>query len=235
MGRLLALKLSLSALLTVIAADGVLAVARRACAPALRRTLDEILSSGYQLQVPMQVRLQDRVLQLLRRLAEGLDGLGEMSPLVDLPLWLNWVVFGACLALLLLMLAHIALTLREVLLEKSPRRVGEREAGLSADPRDLLAAAEAAFAAGDGGQAVRLLYHAVLLRLDYLDLLPYDPARTNWENAATLTAGPELHDAMLGLAREVDECAYAGGRVSSQSWERSREWAGRMWGGGEAR
>lgn len=234
MERVSASKLSLSALLVVIAAGRALAEAQRACAPALRRALDEILSSGYQLQVPMQIRLQERVLQLLRRLAEGLDGFREMGPLADLPVWLSWVVFGACLALLVLMLAHIALTVRDVLLEGRPVRADEAEAGPRADPRALLAAAERAFAAGDRAEAVRLLYRAVLLRLDREEILPYDPARTNWENAAKLTAGARLREAMVGLAREVDECTYAGGGVSLQSWERAREWASFVWRGGEA-
>lgn len=216
--------------IAALSAAGVAAAAGRPSAPELRQMLDEILASGYQLKAPLQVRLQEWLMRGLRWLSERLGSLSEAGPLADLPLWMNWVIFGVCMVLLGLLLAHMALTLRGVLAEGRTGDGERRERAQTTNPRSLMDAAEEAFRRGEHDAAVRLLYRAVLLRLDRLGLLNHDPARTNWENVLALhSSADELRDAMTGLARVMDDCVYGGGRASAQTWERARDWADILW------
>lgn len=201
----------------------------------LRQELQNILSSGYQLSEPPQVRLQEMMLRALRVLQGMLGTISEARPLAGLPEWTRPVITGVLLVLVGLIVAHIVGGLRGLLEGSTGRRGQPGPEPTREDPRSVLVRAENAFRRGDHDEAITLLYLAVLLRLDRLGLLSHDPARTNWENLAALTGGgPNVRDSMAGLTREVDACIYGGRRASERTWLRARKWAEVVWRAGDS-
>ncbi len=224
--RCLMLTLPPLAVGTAVAARAV----ERPSEQALRQSLRGILASGYQLTPPARVQVEEWLAGLLRRLRQMLGGLSESGPLAGLPPWMTWVIAGVLIALLVLILAHIALTVRRALVEPAVRRgpsVGERR---REDPAALLASAEQARNRGDYDRAVRLLYRAALARLDRLGVLRFDAARTNWENLRALPADqPVVRAAMATLARAVDDIAYGGAPALRSTAERCRASVDALW------
>jgi len=220
---------------TALAAWAAGAPSGRPPVPVLRETLRDILSSGYQLTEPPEAQLRDLLLRLLRALRDLLGGAAEANPLGGLPGWARPLLTGALTVLLVLIITHLVVSLRSLLTERKTERDRPARAVRRQDPRSVLAQAEDAFGRGDHDAAVRLLYVAVLLRLDRIGLLAHDPARTNWENLDALkTADVPSRDAMRQLTREVDACVYGGRPASARTWERSRGWAEQLWRAGEA-
>lgn len=220
--------------LTAIAAWCVAAPPGRPPVQQLRGDLREILSSGYQLTEPPQVRIHEFLLRLLRLLRELLGGMAEATALPGLPAWGQPVLAGVLLVLLGVIVAHIVKSFRSLL---SERGLGAEEVAAlreRRDPTSVLRDAEAAFERGENAIALGLLYLAVLLRLDRLGLLSHDPARTNWENLHALgEAGPEEREAMAELTRTVDAAIYGGRGASPRTWRRARGWAELLWSAGE--
>ncbi|MBD3293256.1 MAG: DUF4129 domain-containing protein [Armatimonadia bacterium] len=202
---------------------------------ALRDTLSDILSSGYQLAEPPEAVLRDLLLRLLRGLRDFAGGVAEINPLGGIPGWARPLLTGALIVILGLIVAHLIYSLRGLMRERSgkpgrPERKLER-----LEPRTVRARAEDAVRRGEYEEAVRLLYLAVLLRLDRIGLLTHDPARTNWENLDAFTrADAPARDAMRQLTGAVDACVYGGRSASQQTWERTRAWAEQLWRAGEA-
>ena len=198
--------------------------------PVLRDTLRDTLSSGYQLTEPPQARLHEMLVRALRALRDLLGHAADVNPLSGLPLWAKPVLAGVLLALLGLMIAHIVRSLRALLTETRERRSGSGAQLSRRDPRSVLRSAEEALQRGEYDVAVRLLYLAVLLRLDRLGVLSHDPARTNWENLGALAVpDADTRDAMALLTREVDACVYGGRSANPDTWERARGWADVLW------
>lgn len=197
--------------------------------PVLRETLDRILASGYQLTEPPEVRLRELIARILRWLRDLFGDVSEIAPLGGLPQWLQSVIAGVLVIVLLLIVAHIVVSFRRLLAERRSRADEPEREVVRRDPDAVLRSAEAALARGEHHLALRLLYLAVLLRLDRLGLLPHDPARTNWENARALHAEGAVDSAMARLAGEVDACLYGGQDVTRQTWERARGWAETLW------
>jgi len=202
---------------------------------ALRDTLREILSSGYQLTEPPEAVLRDLVLRLLRMLRDFVGGVAQVNPLGGIPGWARPLLTGALIVLLGLIVAHLVHSLRGLMRESGGRPERPERKRERLDPRTVRAQAEDAVRRGDYEKAVRLLYVAVLLRLDRIGLLTDDPARTNWENLDAFTAADvPSRDAMRQLTRAVDACVYGGRPASEQTWRRTREWAEQLWKAGEA-
>jgi len=219
------------ALPALVAAAAVAAGAvERPSEQALRRSLRDILASGYELTPPTRVQLEEWLAWLLRRIGRLLGGLSESGPLAGLPAWATWVIAGVLIALLVLILAHLALTVRRALVEPSVRRGAFARQRRREDPRTLLAAAEEALRRGEYDRAVRLLYRAALVRLDRLGVLSHDAARTNWENLRALRSDePAVRDAMTALARAVDDTVYGGAPASRLVAERCRVSVDALW------
>jgi hypothetical protein len=201
----------------------------------LRETLRDILSSGYQLSEPPEAELRELLLRLLRGLRDLLGGAAELSPLGGIPGWARPLLTGALIVVLGLIVAHLVYSLRGLMREQRSRPDRPERKLLRLDPRAVRARAEDAVRSGDYDEAVRLLYLAVLLRLDRIGLLTHDPARTNWENLDAFTrADVPARDAMRQLTLAVDACVYGGRSASEQTWERTRGWADLLWRAGEA-
>ena len=203
----------------------------------IRAWTAEILSSGgYQVNPPLWWRVEkwlyDAIASILRLLGRvkwpwGLGPLGEVSPT------LAWVVVGVCIVLLALIIAHLALTLRGLMVER--RRGVRRRTVVSRarGPQQALREAEQAAAAGQFALALRRLYEAALLILDRRGLLRYDAARTNWENLRAVAANSaEAAGLMSPLTGTVDGCVYGGAPATEDDWKRSRALVRQLWEGG---
>jgi len=223
--RLMVALPALAAASTVVAEQ-----AERPSEQALRRSLRDILASGYQLTPPVRVQIEEWLAWLLRSIGRLLSGLSEAGPLAGLPLWATWVIAGVLIALLVLILAHIVVTVRRALVEPSVRRDAATRRRRRENPRALLAAAEEALRRSEYDRAVRLLYRAALVRLDRLGVLTHDAARTNWENLRALRSEePAVRDAMAELARAVDDTVYGGAAASRSTAERCRASVNALW------
>lgn len=221
---------ALRAVLITLFSAGVALAATRPSPSELRRLLDEILASGYRLDPPMTVRVRDYLDWLLERLARTLGGWSQGGPLAGLPTWVSWLLFGVCVGLLALLVAHMISGVRAALSEPA-RRSGSGGGGpRREDPQAVLAAAEAALRGGDYEAAVRLFYRAALLQLDRLGVLNHDPARTNWENlAAVRVADADLRASLTHLTRVVDAAVYGGQPITPAAAERCRESVHTIW------
>jgi len=215
---------------TVLAGRAAPAPPGRPSVPVLRETLQEILRTGYQLTEPPEARLRELLARLLRAIRGFFSDVSEMGPLAGLPDWLKYLLMGVLVVALVVIVAHMVASFSGLLSERRSRQEAPEPQFSRLDPRDVLERAEDAFRRGEHDAAMRLLYLAVLLRLDRLGLLPHDPARTNWENLRALTvAGTEARDAMTRLTREVDACVYGGRHASPHTWELARGWADLLW------
>jgi len=218
------------ALATALIGRGLAATLTRPSPAVLREHLREILSSGaYQVNPPLSWQIQRWLIGLLMRLLRWLSNLSTSGPLAGLPEYLSWVITGILVLALVLILYHIAYTLR-ALLSGPPRRVeeGERVSPRRRSPQQALRAAKDAAARGDFELAVRLLYEAALRRLDRRGLLSYASSRTNWENLRALKSAG-LRSIMAPLTRAVDDIFYGGRRATAQSYGDCQEWVAALW------
>jgi len=105
--------------------------------------------------------------------------------------WLGWVVFGFAVLLLVAVLVLAVRSLVRSFARSERRRISRVEAlepPAPSDPDALLARAREAAAGGAYAEAIRLLYLALLLRLDAAGLLRYRRSHTNWEYLGMLGA-----------------------------------------------
>lgn len=224
------MRYALRAVLFVLLPAGMALATVRPSPAQLRTLLNEILASGYHLEPPATVRLGDYLNGLFDRLARWLGSWAPGGPLAGLPMWATWTLFGVCVALLVLLLAHMIGGVRSALSEPTQRRPHDGGDQWREDPQAVLTAAEAALGGGEYERAIRLLYRAVLLRLDRLGLLGHDPARTNWENLAALRADDvELRASLVELTQAVDAAVYAGRPVTPEVAERCRARVREIW------
>lgn len=229
MRRSLFLSLALIAA-TALAGLAIEAPPERPPAPVLRETLREILRSGYQLTEPPEARLREWLARILQAIRDFFGEAAAISPFAGLPEWLRYVIMGVLVIALAIVLTHMIVSLRALLSERRARERAPEPDFARLDPREVLLRAEDAFRRNEPDVAMRLLYLAVLLRLDRLGLLPHDPARTNWENLRALeTTGEDVRDAMVHLTREVDASVYGGRHPSTDTWEQARDWAELLW------
>lgn len=196
----------------------------------LRRMITEILASGYQLEEPLTVRIERWLTELLMRLLQAIGSLAESGPLAGMAPWVWWVLFGICLVLLVLIIVHIAVTVRGLLVEPLRRARREPRRRQREDPASVLRSAEQALGRGEYERAIRLLYRATLLRLDRLGLLSHDPARTNWENLHALQASDRsVREAMEELTGTLDRVIYAGEPATERTWRTCRGRVDVLW------
>ncbi|MCD6361738.1 MAG: DUF4129 domain-containing protein [Armatimonadetes bacterium] len=227
--------LTLAAVL--LAAFGLVACHSLASTPPpeqLHSTIDEILSSpGYQVNPPLSWVVERWLLKQLRRLLDLMAGLSQTGPLAGLPQWAWWLIVGLSVVLLALIVAHLVMSIRGLIAEPRRREGVGGDGGLAArSPEQILREAEAAAGRGELRPALRLLYEAMLLQLDRLDILRYDPARTNWENLRAATRRqPGLRGAMTPLTTTVDACLYGPAAATEDVFAECRELVRRIWHG----
>lgn len=227
------LRLALAAALTAAAlllGRTLAATVTRPSPDVLREHLHSILSSrAYQVNPPIGYEIQRWLLEALARVLAWLSSLTTSGPLAGLPDYLKWVIVGICVLALLLILYHLAITLR--LLLAGPSRRAKQQAWLTprrSSPEQALRAAGEAAARGEFRLALRRLYEAVLLRLDHRGILVYAPWRTNWENLRALKS-PRLRSMMAPLTRAVDDVFYGDRPATDEIYADCRERVSGLW------
>jgi hypothetical protein len=227
------LRLTLSAALATAAlllGRALAATVMRPSPDMLREHLHSILSSrAYQVNPPIGYQIQRWLLEALARVLDWLSRLTTSGPLAGLPEYLLWVIRGVLLLALLLILYHLAITLR--LLLAGPSRRAEQQAWLTprrSSPEQALRAAREAAARGEFRLALRRLYEAVLLRLDHRGILVYAPWRTNWENLRALKS-PRLRTTMEPLTRAVDDVFYGDRPATDEIYADCQQRVSQLW------
>jgi len=164
---------------------------------------------------------EDRVPGPFRRI---LDWIGDRlpNPSVD---WLDdllpggssvvWIVLGALLAALAVVISRLSLT-RRVRAGTSAARI--QAAARDEDPRALDRRAEAAEEAGDLEAALRLRFRAGLLRLDERGAIDFRASLSTSEVRHTLDS-----DAFDALAATFDDVVYGGRSASPDDLAEARE------------
>ncbi|MEN6344211.1 MAG: DUF4129 domain-containing protein [Armatimonadia bacterium] len=175
--------------------------------------------------------------KLLQRIVEWLSDLfGAWSPQVHAlkEAWpaLYWVIVFLLVAVLALLLYHIALTLRMAF--AGPRRRQEAPVSVrQVSPDALRARAESMAKQGRYLEAIRALLEALMRRLDRLEVTPYDPSRTNWELLEALAAAPVIAREFEPLARRLDLVLYGGAVADAETFRICAEQVDRIWTAGE--
>lgn len=132
----------------------------------------------------------------------------------------------ASTALAVIVLVLFILLLAYVLARIGSGRLGTRlamdgpdeDAGPETSAKALDEAAASA-SAGDFRTALRLVYLAVLLRLDEREVIRFDRAGTNWEYLSALKARPELHAALRPVTLTFDRKWYGHEAASESDYE----------------
>jgi hypothetical protein len=157
-------------------------------------------------QVGLAERLWGRLWRWLKEAVRRplLAGIQQERPI------LYWAIVVGLVLLLLVILLHFALTLRAALRGGGGPATDGSLDGPSAilRPSDLLSRAERSAAAGHYREAIRLLYLALLSRLDQQGLINYDHTKTNWEYLRTTRSIVTLHRPFLQLTAIFDRKWY---------------------------
>lgn len=164
--------------------------------------------------VDLYISVRDAVLRML------LDAVGGSVPV------LRWVVVGALVVALVLILAYLA---RSAL--KAWRASGggrDRSGGSGEASGPDRAAGPAAWEArareeaeeGRLREAALALYRAVLLRLDERDVLSYEPSKTPGDYRRETSGGRPASGELRRFLGLFEPIAFGGGTVSRGAWER---------------
>lgn len=218
-----------AALLLEAAAVCTWAAVTRPPASQLKADLARILADPKYRQ-PQPSWLQRLVARILQDLLRWLDQLGGgFSALHAAWPALYWAIVILFLFVLVALLYHIAVTIGNAFAERKPRQAPVSHAA-APDPEALRARAWELADAGKLTEALRVLYEALLRRLDRRNLLRFDASRTNWETARALQDRPALALIMEELARRLDGALYGSLPVAPEDFARCRELAERVWG-----
>jgi hypothetical protein len=175
--------------------------------------------------------------KLLQRIAQWItEAFSNWAPQVHAleEAWpaLYWVIVFLLVAVLALLLYHIALTLRMAF--AGPRRRQETPVSVrQVSPEVLRTRAEAMARQGRYLEAIRALLEALMRRLDRLEVAPYDPSRTNWEFLDALAAAPVIAREFEPLARRLDGVLYGGAVADAETFRACAEQVDRIWTAGE--
>lgn len=218
-------------LLTGAAAVCAWAVVPRPPAQQLKADLARILA-GPEYQQPGLTWQEKLLAHIMKWLADNLGM--SLSALHQAWPGLYWAIVGLLVLVLLLVLYHIAMTIGRAFTERRPRQPAPPRTP-APDPEALRSRALELAAAGELTEALRVLYEALLRRLDRQDVLRFDGSRTNWETADALRGRPALAPVMEDLASRLDGVLYASLPVAPEDFAHCRGLVERAWGeGGQA-
>lgn len=186
----------------------------------LRSEIQRILAqSQFKSSRPGERKPLPRWLRVLRELWEdlwstvsgGTARLGESNP------WAVFVVIGLCALVLLEMLRRV---LRDSLFYAPKQQDGQDKARLT--PEELLAKAAQLHRDGNDPEALRLVFHAVLLSL-FGETFEQTPSLKLAAELATATDAPV--EAFLQLNRSFERAYYGGADVRGSDYEQARNLA----------
>ncbi len=158
----------------------------------------------------------DLVSSWIKRALGGLfgSGLDAIPSSKAVSVTLAVIVLGAFLVILALVLARLGFGMSSTFEEET--------SDLYAGPNSpRLALDDAAKAASDGDfrSAIRLVYLAVLLRLDEREMIRFDRTGTNWEYLATLRKRPAIYTVLRPATTLFDRKWYGHESAISSDYE----------------
>jgi len=198
-------------------------VVRRAAAEVISRPHYRLGEGGDEAVSTIE-RLYDFFARLLRPLSDAFAALFEASPFLALLLLVGLLV------LLVVLVAHIAYSIKAALREPKPTPLGALE-----DPADLIPEtwerrSREAAECGDFMSAVRFLFRACLVRLTRARKEPFRRAATNREYLRHFE-GTDARDHLATFVELIDIKWYAGGDSTEMDYEQclsAHEACGRM-------
>lgn len=200
----------------------------RVDAPGARASLERALAA-----VENQ-SLLERTRRWLLGLLRGQLGRVDVGTVPDWAYWLGGAIG-------VLALAWVGMGLYRVLTGHGAGRDGVWRGGGAAaperppQPAELLRAAQEAAGRGEYLEGVRLAHLALLLRLDHLNLIRYQPAQTNREHEAQLRRHwPALLPALRSLHDLVEACLYAGHETRAEEYRQAETLVMQLWREGDA-
>lgn len=209
-------------LMTALAGSALARASQRPGPERLRAEIHDILAQpAYQQpDIPWLVRIWQRVLDWVAGLfdwwAPGVEGIRAAWPA------LFWGIVILLCAALALLLYHIIWTL-SYMFRSRERPKKAKGPGRVADPGDLRELAARLAREGRHGEAIGLLYEALIRFLDRMGVLHFDPSRTNWEYVDAARSVSGLAAAMEPLARSLDGILYGGATPGAEDFEACRE------------
>jgi hypothetical protein len=150
----------------------------------IRQTAEEVLGRPYynlHPQADSGASLLDLIERVLRWILKPIEWL--LEALGGLPLWLRWPIVLGLVVVLVLLIVHIVYTIMTSL--RGPIRKAALDALVprqSRDPALFERQAREAVARGDFITAIRLLFHACLLRLEQAERKVFRAGTTNREH-----------------------------------------------------
>ncbi len=178
----------------------------------VRRTLDEVFSRS-------EFKPTSPWFDWQRLLAQFFDWLGSLSGTAPL---LFWCLLLGCLALLVLLLAHLGRLVYSVL-SASRRARGDRD---SQQRRQLsgsfAAAADHSAAAGDFTEAVRCLFLCLVFHFDESGRISFLPSGTNREYLGQFTDRPDVSRDLAVFVDTLDENWYGQQPTPVEQYNRCR-------------
>ena len=196
-------------------------------AETIRRRAEEIVARpDYQIEPAESHPLSDLWWDLLEWAVTPLRWLFEA--LEGLPNAMRWIIVILLTTILVLLIAHIVWTfvvaIRGPTVGRKVRR-GNRETPI--DPRDLEREAETLGSHGDYVAAVRLLFHASLLRLQKFEKKPFRPGCTNRELLRRYRTS-KLHEPLQRFVETIDTTWYGGRPCREEDYRACREGHGEI-------
>ncbi|MBP8955115.1 MAG: DUF4129 domain-containing protein [Armatimonadetes bacterium] len=218
------MSLGRSSIPTVLICSVCAAADSRPSAEWLHREIEAVLAQPeYRRGVPLLQKLLEWIDQLLR----GWWG-DEVFTLKEAWPGLYWGIVILLIVALVLLLAHILITIRNAFREGVVTRAPVSR-GRTADPAEIREQARTLASAGRLHEALHLLFEAVVRQLDRAGALRYDPASTNWEYVAALGGHPPIQVELQALAGELDHIWYGGAPLDGDRFEQCAGKLDRAW------
>jgi hypothetical protein len=143
------------------------------------------------------------LLRAIEQLFKWLGGLGETNRV------LFWILLWTCVALLLLLVAHLSWSVIKVFTFRD-RAAKATEAALARQglSRSFWEKAQSQAAAGDFTEALRCLFLSLVYRFDENGRVHFDRAYTNREYLSLVADRPEIQSKLARLVDALDEYWY---------------------------
>ena len=199
----------------------------------LRQQIKEILSQPeYQTEYPMWLsRLSGQATELLVRVLRWIF----MNPVMErlYAQWpvLYWLLAAVLVALLALLLYHIAVTIGGAFGRRRRKRPepAQEPGPAVTSPTTLRQRARQLAARGDFAGALRALYQSCLRRLERQGYLRYHPWLTNGEYLRAIHSEPQLQQLLTPLTTAVDAVTYGRRPLAATGYQELTAVADQLW------
>ncbi len=192
-------------------ADG--AAGRSAYQQRMQQTVDDVLASGQYGESSGEGEWVRRVIDWFRSLFEGVGNAAD-----SLPVWALWTIIIFCSAIVLAVVLHAIWTayvsIRStdgddlIVFDAEPAAQGPLLGIRELDAAVVAKQAREYFAAGRTEMALRYFYAAMILQLDQLRRLRYQPSKTNRDYLRELPSQDPAYPAFDHVTRAFESAVY---------------------------